>query len=83
MTHQQQTAFENIVDKGESNSSNFSIPTMFSTKSDICIPICPFFDIMPLFAAELGEPKIGISGSGLTLYQKKKQNVGHFDRVAF
>ena len=24
------------------------------------------FDIMPLFAAELEEPKIGISGTGLT-----------------
>ena len=30
------------------------------------------FDIISLFAADKGEPKIGISGKGLTLYQTTK-----------
>ena len=34
---------------------------MFPTQSDKCIPICPFFDTTSLFAAELEEPKVGIS----------------------
>ena len=38
---------------------------MFSTQSDICIPICPLFGNISLFAAELEEHKIGISGKGL------------------
>ena len=42
-----------------------SFPTMFSTQSDNCIPVCPFFDIISLFAAELEEHKSGISGKGL------------------
>ena len=37
-----------------------SFPTMFSTKPDNYIPICPYFDIISLFAAELEEPKLGI-----------------------
>ena len=36
---------------------------MFSTQSDNCIAICPYFDIIPLLAAEFEEPKIGISGN--------------------
>ena len=41
---------------------------MFSTQSDKCIPICPFFGIISLYAAEFEKPKIGISGKGLTPY---------------
>ena len=37
LMHRQQTAFENIVGKGE---INFFFPTMSSTQSDNCIPIC-------------------------------------------
>ena len=40
---------------------------MFSIQSDNFIPICPYFDIISLFAAELEEPKIGISVKGLIL----------------
>ena len=40
---------------------------MFSTQSDNCIPISPYFDIISLFAAEFEEPKIGIWGKGLKL----------------
>ena len=42
---------------------------MFSTQSDNCIPICPYFDIISLVAFELKEPKIGKLGKGL---KKKK-----------
>ena len=38
---------------------------MFSTQSDNCTPFVHFFQIIYLFAAELEEPKIGISGKGL------------------
>ena len=42
-------------------------PTMFSTQSDNCIPICPYFFFhLSFFAAEFEEPKIGISGKGLS-----------------
>ena len=40
---------------------------MFSTQSDNCILIHPYFDIISLFAAEFEEPKIGISGKGLKM----------------
>ena len=38
---------------------------MFSSQSDNCTPFVNIFDIIFLFAAELEEPKIGISGKGL------------------
>ena len=38
---------------------------MFSTQSDNCVPICPYFSLHFLFAVELEEPKIGTSGIGL------------------
>ena len=44
---------------------------MFSTQSESCIPFVNIFYIISLFAAELEEPKIGISGKGLILLLKK------------
>ena len=42
---------------------------MFSTQSDnFCIPTGLYFYIISLFAAELKELKIGISGKGLKNY---------------
>ena len=40
---------------------------MFSTQSGKCIPIFHIFDMISLFAFKLEEPKIGISGEGLSL----------------
>ena len=40
---------------------------MFSTQSYNCIPICPYFYIVALFAAELEDPKIDIRGKGLII----------------
>ena len=47
---------------------------MFSTQSENCIPICQKFLTSYLFAAELEEPKIGISG------KKGKLDTGANDR---
>ena len=43
--HPQQTASENIMGKREitRNEQFLFFPTMFSTKSDNSIPICPYF----------------------------------------
>ena len=56
--------------------SENAFPTMFSTQSDKCIPFVHIFDITSLFAAELEEPKIGISGQGLNLAKSKNLSLG-------
>ena len=38
---------------------------MFSSDSDHFISISPYFDIISLFAAEVKEPKTGLSGKGV------------------
>ena len=65
--HQQQTAFENIVGKGEiaRNEQFLLFPQCFPLNRIIESPFVCIFDIISLFAAELEEPKIGISGEGL------------------
>ena len=67
MTHQQQTAFENIVGKEEiAHNEQFLIfPQCFLLNHKIMFPFVNIFDIESLFAAELGGPKLGISGKGL------------------
>ena len=66
--HQQQTAFENIVEK-EKNACNeqfLLFPQCFLLNQIIVSPFVHIFDLISLFASELEEPKIGISGKGLT-----------------
>ena len=41
---------------------------MFFTQSDNCILICPYFDVISLFATKLEETKIGICGEGLRTF---------------
>ena len=43
--HQQQTVFENIVGKEEiAHNEQFPLfPTLFSTQSENCSPICQYF----------------------------------------
>ena len=43
---------------------------MFSTQSDNCTPFVHTFDIIVLFAAELKELKIAISGKGLITFSR-------------
>ena len=71
LTHQQQTVFENIVGKGEiARDEQFLFPQCFLLYQIIVTPFVHISDIISLFAAELGKPKIGITGKGLTLSQK-------------
>ena len=67
MTHQQKKALENIMEKEEIARKEQIIlfPQCFFSQSDNCIPIYPYFFDIFLFAAELEEPKIFISGKGL------------------
>ena len=67
--HQQQTAFEVIVGKGEitCNEQFPPFPQCFLLNQIIVSPFVHIFDIMSLFAAELEKPKIDISGKGLSV----------------
>ena len=67
MTNQQQTAFENIVGKGEiaRNEQFLLFPQSFQLNQITVSPFVHIFDIISLFAVDLEEPKIGISGKGL------------------
>ena len=60
--HQQQTAFENIMEKGEiAPSEQFLLFLQcFLLNQIILSPFVRIFDFLSLFAAELEEPKIGI-----------------------
>ena len=62
LTHQQQTAFENIVGKGE---IALLFPQGFLLNQIIVSLFVHIFDIISLFAAELEEPKIGMSDKRL------------------
>ena len=70
LTRQQQTAFENIVGKGGiARDEQFLLfPHCFLLSQITVSPFVHIFDITSLFAFELEEPKIGISGKALTLY---------------
>ena len=65
--HQQQTAFENIVGKGEiaRNEQFLLFPQCFQLNQTTVPPFIHIFDIMSLFAIELEEPKFGISVKSL------------------
>ena len=52
--HQQQAAFENIVEKGEiACNEQFPFPHMFLLNQIIESPFGHFFDIVSVFVAEL------------------------------
>ena len=67
--YQQQTAFENIVGKGEiARNEQFLLFAQCYLLNRITVaPFVRFFDIISLFAAEFKKPRIGISGKGLTV----------------
>ena len=71
--HQQQTTFENIVEKGEiaRNEQFLLFPQCFLLNQIIVSPFVHVSDIMSSIAAELEELKLGISGKGLTLPDDK------------
>ena len=61
---QQQTAFENMVGKGEiaCNKQFLLFPQSFQLNQINLYPFVHIYDIISLFAIELEGPKIGISG---------------------
>ena len=84
--HQQQTAFENIVGKGEiaRNEQFLLFPQCFLFDQTIVSAFVHISDIISFFAAEFEEPKSGISGKGLTVYQMTKiLDLSKFKTVAY
>ena len=67
--HQQQAAFENIAGKEEiaCDKQFLLFPQCFLLNQVIVRLFVHIFDIISLFAVELEEPKIGMSGKGLNL----------------
>ena len=65
--HQQHTAFKNIAVKGEiaCNEQFLIFPQCFLPNQIIESPLVHIVDILSFFAAELEEPKVGVSGKGL------------------
>ena len=68
LTHQQHTAFENTVRKGEiaRNEQFLLFPQCFQLNQITVSPFVHISDITSLFAVESEEPKTGPSGKGLT-----------------
>ena len=68
MTHQQLTAVENIVGKGEiaCNERFLLFPQFFLLNQITVSPFVHIFDIISLLAAALEEPKIGRAGKVLS-----------------
>ena len=66
LTHQQQTTSENIVGKGEfaHNEQFLLFPQCFQLNQQTVSQFVHIFVSLPVFAVELEEPKIGISGTG-------------------
>ena len=60
--HQQQTAFENIMGKGEiaRNEQFLLFPQCFPLNRKLVSPFVNIYDIISLFAAEIEEPKISM-----------------------
>ena len=86
--HQQQTALENIVGKGEiARIEQFLLfPQCFQLNQIIVYPLVCIFDIVSLFAAELEEPKAGISGKALTPFFRRANQLFqdyHFISLSF
>ena len=67
LTYQQQTAFKNIVGKGEiaRNEQFLLFPQCFQVNQISVSPFVHIFDIISLFPVESEEPKTGLSGKGL------------------
>ena len=65
--HPQETAFENMVGKGEiaRNEQFLLFARCFLLNQITVSPFVCIFEIISSFAAEFEEPKIGISGEGL------------------
>ena len=67
LTHQHQTAFENVVGKGEiaHNEQFLLFLQCFLLNQIIVSPFVHIFALISIFSAQLEESKIGISDKGL------------------
>ena len=67
-------SFENIEGKEEiaRNEQFLLFPQCFFTQSENCIPIFQYFDITSLFAADLEEPKTGISSKWIKQISRRR-----------
>ena len=66
--HQQHTAFDDIVGKGEiiAPYEQFPLfPQCFLPNQIVVSPFVHMFDFISLYSAEIEKPKIGTSGKGL------------------
>ena len=74
--HQQQITFENIVGKEEidCNEQFLLFPQCFLLSQKIVFSFVNIFDIISFFAAEMEEPRIGISGKGLMEWDSLTQD---------
>ena len=83
--HQQPTAFENIVGKGEiaCNEQFRHFPPCFLLTHIILSPFVHVFDAISLFAAELEDCKIGISGKELKTHKDTHTYISVFGRDKF
>ena len=77
LRHQQQAAFENIVGKGKiaHNEQFLHFPQCFHLNQITLSPFVHIFDIISLFAVELEEPIIGVSGKGLNMLHVHGQEI--------
>ena len=68
-THQQQTAFENIVGNGEiAHNQQFLLFSQYFLLNQIIVsPFVHIFGIISLFAAEIEDAKIHISGKEFSI----------------
>ena len=84
-THQHKTAFENILGKEEiaRNEQFLLFPQLFLLSQIIVSPFVHIFDIISLFTAELEDPKIGISGKGLSLLNHSRDFKGKMLHLSF
>ena len=84
LTHQQQTAFENIVGKEEiaRNEQFLLFPQCFLLNQIIVSPFVNIFDIIFLFGAKFEKPKSDISGKGLS-GQNVVENAGNHSVLLF
>ena len=75
--YQEQTAFENIMEKGEiaRNRQFLLFPQCFLPNQIIVSLFVHIFDIVSLFAVEFEKPKTGISGKGLNDRVKQSCNL--------
>ena len=80
--YKQETAFQNIVRKGEiARKEQFLLFPQCFPLNQIIASLLSIFHIISLFAAEFDEPKIGISGKGFSVTQMNGMVLGMVQHI--